>query len=63
MKRWVLDTRETVDALADVASVVDVSVYRRQPERGRWRLLTRGEQRTLWSFRAQRGGDGPAAGS
>ena len=44
-------TRETVAVLEDVASIVEVRVYVREPEHERWRLLTLGEQRALWGFR------------
>jgi hypothetical protein len=43
-------TREAVDALRDVRSTVDVHVYVWQDEDERWRLLTFGEQRTLWEL-------------
>jgi hypothetical protein len=38
---------ETVAALRDVRSIVDVNVYVWHEERERWRLLTFSEQRTL----------------
>ncbi len=38
----------TVEALRDVRSIVDVSVYVWQGERERWRLLTFAEQRALF---------------
>jgi hypothetical protein len=40
--------RETIEALRDVRSTVDVNVYVWQEERMRWRLLTSPEQRTLF---------------
>jgi hypothetical protein len=52
--------RETVAALEDVASIVDVRVYVREPEHERWRLLTLGEQRALWDFRGRAATDRPA---
>jgi hypothetical protein len=45
------DTRATVDLLRDLDSVVDVRIYVWQPKAERWRLLTLGEQKTLWGFR------------
>jgi hypothetical protein len=43
-------TREAVDALKAVRSVVDVNVYVWQEEDERWRLLSFGEQRALWDL-------------
>lgn len=43
-----VEAREAVDALKDVRSIVDVTVYVWQAERDRWRPLTFPEQRTLW---------------
>ncbi|MFZ0041316.1 MAG: hypothetical protein WAK93_08420 [Solirubrobacteraceae bacterium] len=43
-------TREAVDVLGDVRSVVDVSVYSWDEERARWRLLTLPERRALWEL-------------
>jgi hypothetical protein len=43
--------RETLRVLGDVRSTVDVSVFVWEPERDDWRLLTLGEQRTLWDRR------------
>jgi hypothetical protein len=39
--------RETIDALADVRSLIDVNVYVWQEERNRWRLLTFGERQAM----------------
>jgi hypothetical protein len=44
-------TRETVEALGTVRSVVDVAVSVRDEAHGRWRLLTRREQDALWRHR------------
>jgi hypothetical protein len=44
-------TRETVAALRDVRSIVDVNVFARRGEDEDWRLLTLGEQRALWKLR------------
>jgi hypothetical protein len=43
-------TQETVDALKDVRSVVDVNVYVWQEEQDRWRLLSLAEQRAIWDL-------------
>ena len=43
-------TRETVEALKAVRSIVDVSVYVWQEERQRWRLLSLAEQRAVWDL-------------
>lgn len=45
------DTRETIDLLAGVGSVLDVRIYVWMQRAGRWRLLTLDEQRALWRFR------------
>ena len=47
--------RETLQALGDVRSIVDVTVSVWEPATERWRLLTLGEQRTLWDRRSPRG--------
>jgi hypothetical protein len=44
-------TRETVDLLAGVRSVLDVRIYVWMQRADRWRLLTLDEQRALWRFR------------
>jgi hypothetical protein len=44
------DTREAVDVLGDVGSLVDVNVYIWEDERARWRLLTISEQRAIWEL-------------
>jgi hypothetical protein len=44
-------TREAVDVLSGVRSLLDVNVYTWDEERSRWRLLTVSEQRTLWELR------------
>jgi hypothetical protein len=46
-----LDTRAALGVLRGVASVVDVHVHVWQPDSGRWRLLTHGEQQSLWRLR------------
>ena len=48
-----LDTRETVERLESVGSVVDVRIYVWMPHSERWRLLTLGEQKELWEFRGR----------
>jgi hypothetical protein len=45
------DTRETIELLADVRSVLDVRIYVWMQRAGRWRLLTLEEQRAIWRFR------------
>jgi hypothetical protein len=46
--------RETLEALSDVRSIVDVTVSVWEPATERWRLLTLAEQRTLWDRRPGR---------
>jgi hypothetical protein len=46
-----LPAREAVDLLAGVRSSVDVTMYVWEPDSERWRMLTLGEQRTLWEHR------------
>jgi hypothetical protein len=46
-----VDTRGAVEALRDVRSVVDVSIYVWEPRAERWRPLTHGEKQLLWGFR------------
>jgi hypothetical protein len=43
-------SREAVDELKQIPSVVDVNVYVWQQERARWRLLSWGEQRMMWEL-------------
>jgi hypothetical protein len=47
--------RETLEALGDVRSFVDVTVSVWEPATQRWRLLTLDEQRTLWDRRPDPG--------
>jgi len=49
--------RETIDALNETRSIVDVNVYVWEPTTERWRLLSLAEQQFLWSHRD----GGPAA--
>jgi hypothetical protein len=44
-------TRQTVEALGRVRSVVDVAVSVWDERHGRWRMLTRREQDALWRHR------------
>lgn len=44
------NTRETVEALNGVRSIVDVNVYVWYEEEDRWRLLSLAEQRALWDL-------------
>ena len=46
-----VDARQTVAALEDVRSVVDVLVDVWDPEANDWRRLTLSEAKTLWGFR------------
>jgi hypothetical protein len=46
-----IEARATVELLESVGSVVDVRIYAWVQSAGRWRLLTREEQRALWRFR------------
>jgi hypothetical protein len=43
-------TREAVDVLEGVGSLVDVNVYTWEEEQVRWRLLTLSEQRAMWEL-------------
>jgi hypothetical protein len=45
-------TREAIDALKEIRSIVDVNVYVWQEERDRWRMLTFGERQTMWELAA-----------
>ena len=45
------DARTTIAALRDVHSVVDVAISVWSEKDGRYRLLTHGEQKTLWDLR------------
>ena len=47
------DARATLDALRDVRSIVDVTVYIWEPDAERWRMLSFTETRALWDRRAQ----------
>jgi hypothetical protein len=49
-------TRETLAALRDVRSVVDVAISVWNDKDGRYRLLTQDEQKALWDVRAARPG-------
>ncbi len=53
-----LDARETVEALAGMRSALDARVYLRHGENGRWRLLSLGDTRRLWTL--AREGTAPA---
>ncbi len=54
-------TRETVDALKDVRSMIDVSMYVWHEEQNRWRLLTLADQRAMWEL-ARRATESTAVG-
>ena len=45
------DARATIAALRDVYSIVDVTISVWSEKDGRYRLLTHGEQKTLWDLR------------
>jgi hypothetical protein len=45
------DARATLDLLRGMRSVVDVRVYAWRPESQSWRLLSLGEQQSLWRLR------------
>ena len=45
------DTRETLELLAGMKSVVDARIYVWAPGADRWRLLSIAEQRALWQLR------------
>jgi hypothetical protein len=47
------DTRDTLDLLEHVGSMVDVRIYVWMQRVGRWRLLRLDEQRALWRFRGR----------
>jgi hypothetical protein len=42
-----------VDALEDVRSIVDVSIFVWEPSAERWRMLTFAESRLLWDYRGR----------
>jgi hypothetical protein len=50
-------TRDTVKALEDVRSVVDVSIYRWNESAGDWRPLIPREKKILWGFRGRPSSD------
>jgi hypothetical protein len=56
------DARATIAALRDVHSVVDVTISVWSEKDGRYRLLTHGEQKTLWDLRDAQARQRPQAG-
>ncbi|MDQ6821904.1 MAG: hypothetical protein M3076_16465 [Actinomycetota bacterium] len=46
-----IDARAAVAALEGVRSIVDATVYVREPGTTRWRLLTLAETKVLWDLR------------
>jgi hypothetical protein len=54
-------TRQTLAALRDVHSVVDVAISVWSDKDRRYRLLTHGEQKALWVMRGARPAAPPAA--
>jgi hypothetical protein len=47
------DTRETLELLDGMRSVVDARVYTWAPTARRWRLLTLAEHKSLWALRGR----------
>jgi hypothetical protein len=47
------DTRTAVEVLDGARSLVDVSIYVRDPETERWRRLSHREEKVLWGFRGR----------
>jgi hypothetical protein len=47
------DARATIQALEQVRSIVDVTIWVRQPETERWRMLSLEEARALWEYRGR----------
>lgn len=45
-------TRQAIDALKGVRSIVDVDVYVWHEERDRWRMLTFAERQAMWELAA-----------
>jgi hypothetical protein len=45
-----VNARDAVDALKDLRSTMDVTVYTWQEHAGRWRPLTLSEQRAMWQL-------------
>jgi hypothetical protein len=45
-----VSTRETIEVLRGVRSVVDVNLYVWEPGHDRWRLLTNPEQGAMWEL-------------
>jgi hypothetical protein len=48
------DTRTTVELLAGVRSLVDVSIYVWEEKAGKWQQLTQREAHMLWALRGRR---------
>ena len=46
-----VSTRETMEILRAIRSVVDVNLYVWEPDHERWRLLTLTEQGAMWELR------------
>jgi hypothetical protein len=49
------DARATIQRLEQVRSVVDVTIWVRNPEQERWRMLSLEEVRALWQYRGRLG--------
>jgi hypothetical protein len=46
-----VDARHAVEALTDVRSIVDVSIFTREDGADEWRRLSFGEAKALWNLR------------
>lgn len=52
-----VDVRHALETLADVRSIVDVTIYTWEESGERWRRLTFGEAKALWDLRGELGRD------
>ena len=57
-----VDTREAVEVLEGMRSMLDARIFTWMPESERWRLLTLAECRALWGFRGRTQALAPAPG-
>jgi hypothetical protein len=48
-----VDVRKAVEVLEPMHSVIDARIFRWEPTRERWRLVTLGEAKALWAFRGR----------
>ncbi len=58
-----VDIRHALEALAEVRSIVDVTIYAWDEAAEQWRRLTFAEAKALWDLRAELGRDGAPAGA